>query len=81
MAYTKHERVSRDLKRLTDTGKLILDDPEIHRLTIEKLPNNKFELNFSWPDDDETTCVIVNWSTVIHEVTNFYTMLEELECL
>lgn len=78
---TKHERVSRDLQRLKDTGRLVLDDPEVWRLTVRKLPNGRYEVVIDYGDELESDpdVVIASWSFVIFEVTSFYTTLEEIE--
>ena len=78
---TKHERISRDLKRLKDTHKLILDDPEVWRLTVDTLPNGRYEVSIDYGDDFGADCIIASWSAVVHEVTSFYTALEAIECL
>ena len=78
---TKHERISRDLQRLKDKGRLILDDPEVWRLVIASLPNGRYEVSIDHGDDFDPDVVIASWSAVINEVTSFYTALEELECL
>ena len=78
---TKHERVSRDLQRLKDKGRLVLDDPEVWRLEIDTLPNGRYEITIDHGDDLGADCVIASWSAVINEVTSFYTALEALECL
>lgn len=80
---TKHERVSRDLQRLKDTGRLVLDDPEVWRLTVRKLPNGRYEVVIDYGDELESDpdVVIASWSFVIFEVTSFYTTLEEIERL
>lgn len=80
---TKHERISRDLQRLKDTGRLILDDPEVWRLTIDTLPNGRYEVVIDYGDELESDpdVVIASWSFVIFEVTSFYTTLEEIERL
>ena len=78
---TKHERISRDLQRLKDTGKLRLHDPEVWRLVIDTLPNGRYEVSIDLGDDLEPVCFIASWSFVINEVTSFYTALEEIECL
>lgn len=81
MTMTKHERISRDLKRLKDTGRLILDDPEVWRLTVDTLPNGRYEVSIGYGDDLDPDPIIASWSLVINEVTSFYTALEEIECL
>ena len=78
---TKQERISRDLQRLKDTGRLVLDDPEVWRLTVRKLPNGRYEVSIDFNDGEELYVVIASWSFVINEVTSFYTVLEEIECL
>lgn len=78
---TKHERISRDLQRLRDTGRLVLDDPEVWRLVIDTLPNGRYEVTLDHGDGLEPVCFIASWSAVISEVTFFYTALEEIECL
>ena len=78
---TKHERISRDLQRLRDKGRLILDDPEVWRLVIDTLPNGRYEVSIDHGDDFDPDVVIASWSFVINEITSFYTALEELECL
>ena len=78
---TKHERISRDLQRLKDTHKLILDDPEVWRLEIDTLPNGRYEITIDHGDDQDSGCMIAPWSAVISEVASFYTALEALECL
>ena len=78
---TKHERISRDLQRLKDRGRLILDDPEVWRTTIDTLPNGRYEVTLDHGDGFEPVCFIASWSAVINEVTSFYTTLEEIECL
>lgn len=78
---TKHERISRDLKRLKDKRRLILDDPEVWRTTIDTLPNGRYEVSIDHGDDLDPVCFIASWSAVISEVTSFYTALEEIECL
>ena len=78
---TKHERISRDLKRLKDKGRLILDDPEVWRLVSDTLPNGRYEVSIALDDGEEPDVVIASWSFVINEVTSFYTALEEIECL
>ena len=78
---TKHERVSRDLQRLRDSARLILDDPEVWRLSIDTLPNGRYEVSIYHDDGDEPLVIIDRWSFVIAEVTSFYTVLEEIECL
>ena len=80
---TKHERISRDLQRLKDRGRLTLDDPEVWRLTIDTLPNGRYEVVIDYGDELESDpyVVIASWSFVINEVTSFYTALEALECL
>lgn len=78
---TKHERISRDLQRLKDRGRLILDDPEVWRLVIDTLPNGRYEVSIDHNDGDEPLVVIDRWSFVIDEVDSFYTALEAIECL
>ena len=78
---TKHERISRDLKRLKDTHKLILDDPGVWRLEIDTLPNGRYEVTIDHGDGLDTDCIIASWSAVISEVTSFYAALEAIECL
>ena len=78
---TKHERISRDLQRLKDTRKLILDDPEVWRLKIDTLPNGRYEVTIDHGDGLDPDCIIASWSAVINEVTSFYTALEAIECL
>ena len=78
---TKHERINRDLQRLRDTGRLILDDPEVWRLTIDTLPNGRYEVVIDYGDNLESDPIIASWSLVINEVTSFYTALEEIERL
>lgn len=78
---TKHERISRDLKRLKDTGKLRLHDPEVWRLAVDTLPNGRYEVSLDFDGGEEPYVVIASWSFVINEVTSFYTVLEEIECL
>ena len=78
---TKHERISRDLQRLRDTGRLILDDPEVWRLTIDTLPNGRYEVVIDYGDELVSDPIIASWSFVINEVTSFYTALEAIECL
>lgn len=78
---TKHERISRDLQRLCDSGRLILDDPEVWRLVIDTLPNGRYEVSIDFDAGEEPYVVIASWSFVINEVTSFYTALEEIECL
>ncbi len=78
---TKHERISRDLQRLRDSGRLILDDPEVWRLTIDTLPNGRYEVSIDFNDGEGPYVVIASWSLVVNEVTSFYTALEEIECL
>ena len=78
---TKHERVSRDLQRLKDRGRIVLDDPEVWRLEIDTLPNGRYEVTIDHGDDLGADCIIASWSAVIAEVTSFYTALEEIECL
>ena len=78
---TKHERISRDLQRLKDTHKLTLDDPEVWRLSIDTLPNGRYEVTIDHGDDLDPDCIIASWSFVISEVTSFYTALEAIECL
>ena len=76
---TKHERISRDLQRLKDKGRLILDDPEVWRLVIDTLPNGRYEVSIDHNDGDEPLVIIDRWSFVINEVTSLYTALEEIE--
>ena len=80
---TKHERINRDLQRLRDTGRLILDDPEVWRLTIDTLPNGRYEVVIDYGDElvSDPDVVIASWSFVVFEVTSFYTALEEIERL
>lgn len=78
---TKHERIARDLQRLKDKGRLVLDDPEVWRLVIDTLPNGRYEVVIDYRDDLESDPIIASWSFVIFEVTSFYTALEEIECL
>ena len=80
---TKHERISRDLQRLKDKGRLILDDPEVWRLVIDTLPSGRYEVVIDYGDNLESDpdVVIASWSFVINEVTSFYTALEAIECL
>ena len=78
---TKHERIARDLQRLKDTGKLRLHDPEVWRLTIDTLPNDRYEVSIDFGDELDPDVVIASWSFVINEVTSFYTALEEIERL
>ena len=80
---TKHERINRDLQRLKDTGRLILDDPEVWRLTIDTLPNGRYEVVIDYGDElvSDPDVVIASWSFVVFEVTSFYTTLEEIERL
>ena len=78
---TKHERISRDLQRLKDTGKLRLHDLEVWGLTIDTLPNGRYEVSIDHGDDHGADCFIASWSAVINEVTSFYTALEEIEYL
>ena len=78
---TKHERINRDLQRLRDTGRLVLYDPEVWRLTIDTLPNGRYEVVIDYGDELESDRIIASWSFVINEVTSFYTALEEIECL
>ena len=78
---TKHERISRDLQRLKNTQRLILDDPEVWRLVIDTLPNGRYEVSIGHGDGLDPDCIIASWSAVINEVTSFYTALEEIECL
>ena len=80
---TKHERISRDLQRLRDTGRLVLDDPEVWRLTIDTLPNGRYGVFIDYGDELELNLdvVIASWSFVVFEVTSFYTALEEIERL
>ena len=78
---TKHERINRNLQRLRDTGRLILDDPEVWRTTIDTLPNGRYEVSIAFDDGEEPYVVIASWSFVVFEVTSFYTTLEEIECL
>lgn len=78
---TKHERISRDLQRLKDKGRLILDDPEVWRLVIDTLPSGCYEVSIDFGDDLDPYVVIASWSAVVYEVTSFYTALEAIECL
>lgn len=80
---TKHERINRDLQRLRDTGRLILDDPEVWRLTIDTLPNGRYEVVIDYGDElvSDPDVVIASWPFVVFEVTSFYTTLEEIERL
>lgn len=78
---TKHERINRDLQRLCDSARLVLDDPEVWRLVIDTLPNGRYEVSIDYGDDLDPDVVIASWSAVISEVTSFYTALEDLECL
>lgn len=80
---TKNERINRDLQRLKDTGRLVLDDPEVWRLVIDTLPNGRYEVVIDYGDNLESDpdVVIASWSFVISEVTSFYTALEAIECL
>lgn len=78
---TKHERISRDLQRLRDTRRLVLDDPEVWRLVIDTLPNGRYEVSIDHGDGEGPCPIIASWSFVINEVTSFYTVLEEIECL
>ena len=80
---TKHERIARDLQRLKDTGRLILDDPEVWRLTIDTLPNGRYEVVIDYGDElvSDPDVVIASWPFVVFEVTSFYTTLEEIERL
>lgn len=78
---TKHERISRDLQRLKDKGKLRLHDPEVWRTTIDTLPNGRYEVTLDHGEGLEPVCFIACFSAVINEVTSFYTALEEIECL
>ena len=78
---TKHERISRDLQRLKDKRRLILDDPEVWRTTIDTLPNGRYEVVIDYGDNLESDPIIASWSFVINEVTSFYTALEAIECL
>ena len=78
---TKHERISRDLQRLRDKGRLVLDDPEVWRTTIDTLPNGRYKVSIDYGDDLDPAVVIASWSAVISEVTSFYTALEDIECL
>lgn len=78
---TKHERISRDLQRLKDKGRLILDDPEVWSLVIDTLPSGRYEVSIEYGDGLESDPVIASWSFVISEVTSFYTALEAIECL
>ena len=79
---TKQERISRDLQRLKDKGRLILDDPEVWRLVIDTLPNGRYEVVIDYGDElvSDPDVVIASWSFLINEVTSFYTALEEIEC-
>jgi len=78
---TKHERINRDLQRLRDSARLVLDDPEVWRLTIDTLPNGRYEVSIDFNDGEEPYVVIASWSAVVYEVTSFYTTLEEIERL
>ena len=78
---TKHERISRDLQRLKDKGRIVLDDPEVWRLVIDTLPNGRYEVSIDFDDGEEPYVVIASWSAVVNEVTSFYTALEAIECL
>ena len=80
---TKHERINRDLQRLRDTGILVLDDPEVWRLTIDTLPNGRFEVSSAYGNElvSDPDVVIASWPFVVFEVTSFYTALEEIERL
>ena len=80
---TKHERISRDLQRLKDTGRLILYDPEVWGLRVDTLPNGRYGVFIDYGDELELNLdvVIASWSFVIFEVTSFHTALEEIECL
>ena len=78
---TKHKRISRDLQRLRDSARLVLDDPEVWRLVIYTLPSGRYEVSIDHGDDLGPDCIIASWSFVINEVTSFYTVLEEIECL
>ena len=78
---TKHERINRDLQRLRDTGRLILDDPEVWRLTIDTLPNGRYEVVIDYGDGLESDPIVASWPFVVFEVTSFYTTLEEIERL
>lgn len=78
---TKHERISRDLQRLKDKGRIVLYDPEVWRLVIDTLPNGRYGVSIDYGDDLDPDVVIASWSFVINEVTSFYTALEEIECL
>ena len=78
---TKHERISRDLQRLKDTGKLRLHDPEVWGLRVDTLPNGRYGVVIDYGDELESDPIIASWSFVINEVTSFYTALEEIERL
>jgi hypothetical protein len=80
---TKHERINRDLQRLRDSARLVLDDPEVWRLVIDTLPNGRYEVSIDYGDDlgPDPDVVIAAWSFVVFEVTSFYTTLEEIERL
>lgn len=78
---TKNERISRDLQRLKDTRRLVLDDPEVWRLTVDTLPNGRYEVSTDYGDGLESDPIVASWSAVIREVTSFYIALEAIECL
>ena len=78
---TKHERINRDLQRLRDSARLVLDDPEVWRLVIDTLPNGRYEVSIDLGDYLDPDCIIASWSAVVYEVTSFYTALEAIECL
>ena len=78
---TKHERISRDLQRLRDSGRIVLYDPEVWRLVIDTLPNGRYGVSIDYGDDLDPDVVIASWSAVVFEVTSFYTTLEEIERL
>ena len=78
---TKHERISRDLQRLRDSARIILDDPEVWRLVIDTLPSGRYEVSIDHGDGLDPDCIIASWSAVINEVTSFYTALEAIERL
>jgi len=50
---TKHKRISRDLQRLKDKGRLIPDDPEVWRLVIDTLPSGRYEVSIDFDDGEE----------------------------
>ena len=77
----KQERISRALQCLKDTSRLVLHDPEVWRLAVDTLPNGRYEVSIDFNDGEEPYVVIASWSFVINEVTSFYTVLEEIECL